>query len=197
MSRERAHLEEELRDAEAEVSIAEVEAGGKRSLVATNAMLDARNRLPQLRAKVRHIQQELAQVDDRRDEAAAAAAAARAETETRLRAEESGFWFRRFMTTLGIANGAAFAALASGFLQADEKATVALTVANAMTDFAIGMIAAGLVPALLWIERSDTTRPGMVRLANAANVGLALGSALFFILGIGQAVGGVRGMAGG
>lgn len=70
----------------------------------------------------------------------------------RAAAEGANFWFRRFFTTLGIANAAAFAALASGLLQADKPAEIASIAAPAMIQFAWGMLTAGSIPLLLWIR---------------------------------------------
>ncbi|MBO9710545.1 MAG: hypothetical protein J7521_20280 [Caulobacter sp.] len=67
-------------------------------------------------------------------------------------AEGANFWFRRFFTTLGIANAAAFAALSSGLLQADKPAEIAPLVAPAMVQFAWGLLTAGSIPLLLWLR---------------------------------------------
>ena len=69
-----------------------------------------------------------------------------ADREDQAQAEDSKFWYRRFFTTLAIANGAAFVALANGFLQADDRAVLAPLVHGPMMSFAIGTFAAGAIP---------------------------------------------------
>lgn len=91
--------------------------------------------LETIRAERRDIEARLVQLDQADAERADAA-----------QAEDSKFWFRRFFTTLAIANGAAFVALANGFLQADDRAALAPLVHGPMTSFAIGMFAAGAIP---------------------------------------------------
>lgn len=78
----------------------------------------------------------------------------RAEIQDASRAQKEGaeFWFRRFFIALGIANAAAFAALASGLVQADKPSDIAPLVANSMTHFTWGMLAAGVIPLWLWIR---------------------------------------------
>jgi hypothetical protein len=73
---------------------------------------------------------------------------------SRLNREDATFWFRRFFTTLAIANAATFAALASGTVQADKPGAVAKVVAGPMIAFAWGMVMAGSLPLLLafWLR---------------------------------------------
>lgn len=66
--------------------------------------------------------------------------------------EDSAFWFRRFFTSIAIANGAAFVALAAGFLQADDRKAIATLLPVPMTAFAVGMFASGAIPIVLWIQ---------------------------------------------
>jgi hypothetical protein len=128
--------------------------------------------------------------------------------------EDEAFWFRRFFTTLGIANAAAFAAIASGFLQAAsaDRLPVARPVADALSYFSFGMVCAGAIPAFLWLRaaarRIHTLK--QVRffkpqdLQDFVTMILFLGiyfAAAFSVLGlakgIGIAIGAVRGLAGG
>lgn len=64
-------------------------------------------------------------------------------------AEASAFWYRRFFTTLAIANGAAFLALANGFIQADDRSVLAPLIHKPMLLFALGTFAAGAIPLVL------------------------------------------------
>lgn len=80
----------------------------------------------------------------------------------RKRAEEqenANYWLRRFCTSLAIANGAAFAALAAGFLNTSEKAIIASALTNIMASFAVGMATAGVIPALLWARAYFKPKP--------------------------------------
>lgn len=102
--------------------------------------------------EIRAHERELASIDDRAREAEAHEKN-QATNDARLKAsEEAAFWFRRFFTTLGIANAGAFAALASGVLQADKPGDVATYAAPAMISFTWGLLWAGAVPLVLWLQ---------------------------------------------
>lgn len=66
--------------------------------------------------------------------------------------EDANYWLRRFCTSLAIANAGAFAALAAGFLNTDDKASVAADLATIMTTFAVGTCSAGLIPGWYWLR---------------------------------------------
>ena len=69
------------------------------------------------------------------------------EADRRRHERENGdWWFRRFHTSLAIAHGAAFAAIASNAFDADKIKTTAALVAAPLATFGIGMILAGLIP---------------------------------------------------
>jgi hypothetical protein len=121
--------------------------------------------------------------------------------------EEAAFWFRRFFTTLGIANGAAFAALASGLLQADDPKKVAYLAAPAMAHFVWGTILAGSVPLILWMRiivvmtfddplKANKFEHGASRVVEfagqAVTFGLTGGAVAHFCYGLFDAVGAVQ-----
>lgn len=87
----------------------------------------------------------------RGDEKAAADKAADDERQSReFDREHASFWFRRFFTTLGIANAAGFTALASGLAQSDSPEKIAGAIAPAMDAFIWGALNAGSIPLFLW-----------------------------------------------
>lgn len=94
--------------------------------------------------------------------AAAAAQKDAAEAQDRATAEQereksaadgAEFWFRRFMLSLQIGNGAAFVALAGGILQADNPAAAAAVAAKSFALFGGGLTLAGIIPLLLFFAR--------------------------------------------
>lgn len=100
--------------------------------------------------------------------------------------DEATFWFRRFFTSVAIANGAAFAALAAGFLNTDDKAAIANALAEIMSFFAIGMCTAGLIPALLWARvKLGASQSKSKYLAFSGAMGALGGAAIVtFVMGI-------------
>lgn len=60
------------------------------------------------------------------------------------------YWFRRFHTSLAIANGGAFAAVASHLFAPELTAFQSAAAFWPMTVFAAGLVAAGLIPMLLY-----------------------------------------------
>ncbi len=102
--------------------------------------------------------------------------------------EERLFWMRRFHTSLGIGNAAAFAAVTSQVIKPEmATATAAKTLAAAalwpMMCFAAGLVAAGLLPMVLALGARRAWP-------------LALASSVLFIAGLILAVDGVMGVAG-
>lgn len=125
--------------------------------------------------------------------------------------DDAAFWSRRFYTTLGIANAAAFAAIASGFLQAEtnDRKPVVQPVADALEFFMWGMVLAGVIPLLNWIKSERNRIEGHFDRATDAGIRMAIlwlsvsfaalaafNSAVFFVLGLASAIGGIRGLGG-
>lgn len=123
--------------------------------------------------------------------------------------EDAAFWFRRFFTTLGIANAAAFAALASGLLQADDPVKLAPVAGPAMDAFAWGALWAGSIPLWMWArlainglsEREGFPEP-LQRVAKGFRLLMtqliaisAVASVIMFCLGLFTATGAVHGLA--
>lgn len=134
--------------------------------------------------------------------------AARREVE-KTQAESATFWFRRYFTSLGIANGAAFAALASGVLQADKPADIAPLAAPAMEHFAWGLLAAGAIPLLFYVEykirdfRNDRYDPNRFQAAVLPALQVIAGWSVYFAgtvgtyrfaMGLFTAIGAVHGL---
>lgn len=117
--------------------------------------------------------------------------------DARLKQDDAAFWFRRFILSLQIGNGAGFVALAGGVLQADKPREVAVLAFPSFGWFAGGLILAGLVPGLLYLQRRYDVprggkRPRWARVCQDFATVFALTSAWFF----GTAVlDGVRAMA--
>jgi len=100
------------------------------------------------------------------------------------RREDAGFWFRRFMLGLQIANGGAFAAITAGVFQADDPALAARLVHAPYSLFAAGLLAAGLIPFALWGARVFAGRKNIsIAFSSAAQV-LPLGSAVAFVIAL-------------
>jgi hypothetical protein len=151
---------------------------------------------------------QLVKIDDRSNETAEDRAEARRLESYRAAREDAAFWLRRFCTTLGIGNAAAFAAVASGFLQSDEDSwsRIASPVADALTRFSTGMVLAGAMPVFLMLfAQIEIARALSLNLnargADAMQVffggilivlAVSSGGCLFY--GFGYAIGGVRGL---
>lgn len=131
----------------------------KASLADARGMMIAPEVTKGWRDELRSLEQEAAALELRRasvieanDMQRKAAELARTDAADARASEEATFWFRRFFTSLAIANGAAFVALAAGFLQADDRALVAPLLPSPMTHFGVGMVLAGAVPLLFWLK---------------------------------------------
>jgi hypothetical protein len=171
--------------------------------------VEQERRLANVDAEIENLVVRLSQIDDRQREANSAEIAALAAERERSASEEASFWYRRFFTTLGLGNAAAFAAVASGFIQADDRRPIADAAANALTAFSIGMVAAGALPLLLWLQIetrhlmrlpfwTDDERGLIAWFVKCAVLTIAAGAALFsasaLFQGFGYAIGGVRGL---
>lgn len=123
--------------------------------------------------------------------------------------QDAGFWFKRFILALGIANAAAFAALAGGLLGADDPKVVAPLVAPAMVHFAWGMLESGAIPALLWLRYASTTwlldgyeQPALARILRIAakegshilTIAAVVTSVFSFGNGVFKALGSIQGL---
>lgn len=98
--------------------------------------------------------------------------------------DDASFWFRRFMLSLQIGNGAGLLAIVGGALQADDpKAALTLGSLQAVA-FGYGVLMAGALPGVLAIERAVKTS-GWRTLLRVAVAVLTLGSSAAFIYAIG------------
>lgn len=149
------------------------------------------------------------QIDDKAREEAEATAAQLNLDSRRSEREDAAFWFRRFFTTLGIANGAAFAALASGLLQADDPVKLAPVAGAAMDAFIWGALWAGSIPLWMWARLAAngvSEQRGFPAPLQPAAKGFrflmsqliaisAIASVIMFCLGLFTAAGAVHGLA--
>lgn len=111
---------------------------------------------PHLLQELVTIEQTLAQIAATEAQAKATAAqvaATDAAERTRTAQDDAAFWFRRFMVSLQLANGAAFVAAVTGVLQADDLPRAAAVAASPTAWFALGILGSGLLPLVLWLER--------------------------------------------
>jgi hypothetical protein len=106
----------------------------------------------------------------------------------RVDREERAFWFRRFMLSLQIGNGAAFLATVAGVLQADLAAlpTVAVFAWAPAIYFGLGVSAAGLLPLLMAARTAFPTVIWSGRAAFIAILFATTSSAGLFALGVGS-----------
>lgn len=102
--------------------------------------------LESLRKQIEGMELQLSRI---RDEEKAAQASVAAGIEQAKR-EDRTFWFRRFHTSLAIAHGAGFAAVASNLLDPAATASTATAALIPMAAFAVGMVLAGLIPVALY-----------------------------------------------
>lgn len=104
--------------------------------------------------------------------------------------EGRDFWFRRFILSLQIGNGAAFLATVTGMFQAEKDVLSIMAVlawAPALY-FALGVGAAGVLPLLMFAQtavRGHRLRESLVRHAVIALTTFSMG---FFVLGSGSVV---------
>lgn len=104
--------------------------------------------------------------------------------------EGRDFWFRRFILSLQIGNGAAFLATVTGMFQA-EKDVLSIMAALAWAPalyFALGVGTAGALPLLMFAEtavRGHKLRESLVRHTVVALTTFSMG---FFVLGAGSVV---------
>lgn len=109
--------------------------------------VSARNSLFEVQKLIADKRLALAQIET----AEAQTAAARSEADAAIEREDSAFWLRRFLVSLSIGNGAGFVAIATGALQNENPLQAISLVVGPLHSFAIGIIAAGAVPAMMWL----------------------------------------------
>lgn len=145
MDASRATLEEQLRLLTERRDAAAVE---KRAMTKASQFFEKQAEVNSLNAQISNVRRELIALDRQEN------AVLETERMERSKAAVEGatFWFKRFFTTLGIANAGAFAALASGVLQADDVGKIARLAAPAMVHFTWGMLASGSIPLFLWLR---------------------------------------------
>jgi hypothetical protein len=141
--KQRADDREELASVEADIARCRAD----RSMFGM-VPLDLRTRERDLRAGLQRVERDLAAAGDQD----AAAMLATAAADRRFAHERAEFWFRRFFTSLGVANGAAFAAISAGLLQAQKPEEIAPLVFGPLVVFAFGTVTAGLVPFALYLQ---------------------------------------------
>lgn len=94
--------------------------------------------------------EELENAERRREEERLARDSALEAERRRYQREDQDFWFRRFITSLAIAHGAGFAAVASKLLDGNVSQSTAAAAWHPMAAFAAGMVFAGVAPVALW-----------------------------------------------
>lgn len=205
MTLERDHLRQKLAVLKNEHRRARASLAGGDHIAAVNASIS----ISKTERDIEEVERRLLQIEDReREEASAVATQAHLDLR-RAEREEAAFWFRRFFTTLGIANAAAFAALAGGLLQADDPIKLAPVAGPAMDAFIWGAIWAGSIPLLLWVrlalrpleDRWDHDSPKRRLLTGAQVLSrqlvalFAATSTIMFCIGLFTAAGAVHGLA--
>jgi hypothetical protein len=104
------------------------------------------------------------------------------------RKAEAEYWFRQWMNSLAIGNGAGFLSVTSGLLQAN-RLELALTLVYApLTYFALGLLAAGMLRMLVWGIHVSPSGSRRQRISTNAVIFATVASASFFVLGLGSAV---------
>ena len=141
---------------------------------------------PHLLQELVTIEQTLAQMAATAAQVASTAAqveATEAAERMRIAQDDASFWFRRFVLSLQIANGAAFVAAVGGVLQADNLPVAAAAAASPTAWFALGIFGSGLLPLILWLER-QAWGPNVRWLSRIFLVVGAAFSVLAFCLGL-------------
>lgn len=104
-----------------------------------------------------------------RDVAAAQSADTKAQQAERSVSDEATFWFRRFATWVGIANAATLAAVLSAAISPENRPLLTADVVSLIRILFLGVIAAGLIPLMLWRRATRDGNKGWM-----ADVGLGL-----------------------
>ena len=99
--------------------------------------------------------------------------------------DDAAFWFRRFILSLQIGNGAALLAALSGALQATDVREAAESIRWATAFFGLGVILAGALPGAIWLQRLSPRGKRAELAFRAAISFLAVGSAVSFVAGVG------------
>ncbi|MFN4177367.1 hypothetical protein [Phenylobacterium sp.] len=110
--------------------------------------------------------------------------------------DDAGFWFRRFMLSLQIGNGAGLAATLAGLQDTTDQRNFALLVVVPAQIFATGLITSGALPALLWAERLPRLQRTWARPWIGALIYMTtISSALMFVGGVVEVINGLWGVA--
>jgi len=106
----------------------------------------------------------------------------------RERKAEADYWFRQWMNSLAIGNGAGFLAVTSGLLQAGRLERAITLVFAPLTYFALGLLFAGALRLLVW--STHTTKLGSLgeKVSQRATLAATTISALLFVCGITSSV---------
>ena len=118
--------------------------------------------------------------------------------EDRASREGREFWFRRFMLSLQIGNGAAFLATVAGLLQADKDvlSVMAVLAWPPAMYFALGVGSAGLLPLLMFAREAVPIDGRWRRIVHLAVLTFTTFSMGFFALGAGSVVVEIRQLGG-
>lgn len=110
--------------------------------------------------------------------------------EDRASREGREFWFRRFMLSLQIGNGAAFLATVAGLLQADKDvlSVMAVLAWPPAMYFGLGVGSAGLLPLLMFAREAVPVDGKWRRIVHLAVLTFTTFSMGFFALGAGSVV---------
>lgn len=110
-----------------------------------------------------------------------------AEEARRSSQDDAAYWFRRFMTSLGIGHGAAFAAVLAGVGQSDNLRDAAAFAFWPSVLFGVGLLLAGLIPLGVFLQRWSEGRPGrgwFSKFTDEATSLMTIGSSLLFATGV-------------
>jgi hypothetical protein len=105
----------------------------------------------------------------------------------KLANDDAAYWFRRFMISLQIGNGAGFLASLEAILHAEHmQAAIPLAGVPAVR-FGLGVVMAGTLPAILWLQRLHwvAENPILREVSRAALIATALGAMAWFFLAVG------------
>lgn len=108
---------------------------------------------------------------------------AKAEAVARIQAEERGFWFRRFYTSLAIGNGAAMAAVANHLFNPDTAQATVRAGLTPFVCFASGVVLAGTIPMFLGYNARKTATTLTVLSAGLFLGGLVATAAALVVIG--------------
>jgi hypothetical protein len=144
-----------------------------------------------LKRELAELDRQRRQIQDRQD----AEERARYEVELREAAQGADFWFRRFMLSLQIGNGAAFLAVVTSVVGADQMAQAAKWAILPAMGFGVGAIFSGMLPMLLWVQRVQMLA-GVRPLFRSLTASFAIVGAVAFFAGMTGVIWGLQEAAG-